>query len=214
MRQIVSSRWSTQRQLQYCRTVRNHALQLGRPTLTRDWRNEAIAPASDIVDEVAVGVRLTQHLSQQRHVDSNGAFFHHDVRPDTPEQLAMTQDGSWLFCQREQDLHGAATDRDRTVAVGQAAPGSVQLKRAEANDVLTWRRMRVVEMHDHRQIPCAFLMISAARSPMTTQGAIVLPLVTFGMIEASAMRSRSMPYTFNWPSTTDVESRPIFAVQA
>jgi hypothetical protein len=39
----------------------------------------------------------------------------------------------------------------------------------------------------------SFLMISAARSPMMTQGAMVLPVVTFGMIEASAMRSPSMP---------------------
>jgi hypothetical protein len=36
-------------------------------------------------------------------------------------------------------------------------------------------------------------MMSAARSPMTTHGAIVLPLGTFGMIEASATRRRSMP---------------------
>lgn len=43
------------------------------------------------------------------------------------------------------------------------------------------------------QMPCAFLMISAARSPITTQGAIVLPLGTLGMIEASAIRNRSMP---------------------
>ena len=39
----------------------------------------------------------------------------------------------------------------------------------------------------------SFRMISAARSPMMTQGAIVLPVVTFGMIEPSAMRSPSMP---------------------
>jgi len=32
-------------------------------------------------------------------------------------------------------------------------------------------------------MPCAFLMISAARSPMTTHGAIVFPLGTLGMIE-------------------------------
>jgi hypothetical protein len=32
-------------------------------------------------------------------------------------------------------------------------------------------------------------MISDARSPMMTQGAIVLPVVTFGAIEPSAIRS-------------------------
>jgi hypothetical protein len=39
----------------------------------------------------------------------------------------------------------------------------------------------------------SFRMISAARSPMMTQGAIVLPVVTFGIIEPSAIRSPSMP---------------------
>jgi hypothetical protein len=34
---------------------------------------------------------------------------------------------------------------------------------------------------------------SAARSPMTTQGAMVLPVVTRGMIEPSAMRRFSIP---------------------
>ena len=55
--------------------------------------------------------------------------------------------------------------------------------------------------------------ISAARSPITTQGAIVLPVVTRGMIDPSAIRRLSIPYTLRLPSTTDMESRPIFAVQ-
>ena len=33
----------------------------------------------------------------------------------------------------------------------------------------------------------------AARSPIITQGAIVFPVVTLGMIEPSAMRKRLMP---------------------
>ena len=47
---------------------------------------------------------------------------------------------------------------------------------------------------------------------MTTQGAMVLPVVTRGRMEASAIRRPSMPWTFNRPSTTEVASRPIFAV--
>jgi len=35
---------------------------------------------------------------------------------------------------------------------------------------------------------CSFRKASAARSPMTMQGAMVLPVVTRGMIEPSAMR--------------------------
>ena len=46
-------------------------------------------------------------------------------------------------------------------------------------------------------------------SPMTTHGAIVFPVVTRGMIEPSAIRSRSMPYTFRSESTTDIASIPI-----
>jgi hypothetical protein len=33
------------------------------------------------------------------------------------------------------------------------------------------------------------------------------------MIDPSAIRRRSIPYTFNAPSTTDMASWPIFAVQ-
>src|SRR5215470_13884457 len=40
---------------------------------------------------------------------------------------------------------------------------------------------------------CSPHMISAARSPTITQGAMVLPVVTRGMIDASAMRRLSMP---------------------
>src|SRR5262245_36536347 len=40
---------------------------------------------------------------------------------------------------------------------------------------------------------CFAFRISAARSPMMTQGAMVLPVVTRGMIDPSAMRRLSMP---------------------
>ena len=40
---------------------------------------------------------------------------------------------------------------------------------------------------------CSSRMISAARSPMITHGAMVLPVVTRGMIDPSAMRRLSMP---------------------
>ena len=41
--------------------------------------------------------------------------------------------------------------------------------------------------------PCSFRSASAARSPMMMQGAMVLPVVTRGMIEPSAMRRFSTP---------------------
>jgi len=47
---------------------------------------------------------------------------------------------------------------------------------------------------------------------MMTQGAIVLPVVTRGRIDPSAIRRLSIPYTLRLASTTDIESRPIFAV--
>jgi hypothetical protein len=40
---------------------------------------------------------------------------------------------------------------------------------------------------------CSFRNTSAARSPMMMQGAMVLPVVTRGMIEPSAMRRFSIP---------------------
>src|SRR5262249_55247056 len=40
---------------------------------------------------------------------------------------------------------------------------------------------------------CSPRMISAARSPTITQGAMVLPVVTRGMIDPSAMRRLSTP---------------------
>src|ERR1700720_1134898 len=63
-----------------------------------------------------------------------------------------------------------------------------------------------------RQMQWAIFSISAARSPMTTHAAIVLPVVTRGIMDASAIRRFLSPYTLSSPSTTDVASRPILAV--
>jgi hypothetical protein len=60
---------------------------------------------------------------------------------------------------------------------------------------------------------CSSRRISPARSPMMTQGAMVLPVVTRGMMEPSAIRRFWIPWTCSLPSTTAMESRPIFAVQ-
>src|SRR5262249_14880085 len=59
---------------------------------------------------------------------------------------------------------------------------------------------------------CSIRSICAARSPMITQGAMVLPVVTRGMIDPSAMRRLSTPYTFRSASTTHISCRPILAV--
>src|SRR5262245_17361010 len=98
-------------------------------------------------------------------------------------------------------------------AVGRRAPdaGTGETHRAEAEPVdgdvsdreLTGGR-RVDRTHDEmllihlcdtavRAIWCSSRMRAAARSPMITQGAIVLPVVTRGMIDASAIRRLSMP---------------------
>lgn len=47
--------------------------------------------------------------------------------------------------------------------------------------------------HSASDSPCCRRIMSAARSPMTTQGAMMLPTVMRGMIEASAIRSPSIP---------------------
>jgi hypothetical protein len=63
--------------------------------------------------------------------------------------------------------------------------------------------LRLASMAD-QAVPCAIRspdrpfaarIMSAARSPMTTHGAMVLPVVIRGMIDASAMRRLSKPYT-------------------
>src|SRR5262249_15742174 len=47
---------------------------------------------------------------------------------------------------------------------------------------------------------CSALRTSAARSPMMTQGAMVLPVVTRGMMDPSAIRSFSIPVIYLLPS--------------
>src|SRR5262244_4160833 len=59
---------------------------------------------------------------------------------------------------------------------------------------------------------CSVRKILAARSPITTHGAIVLPVVTRVMMAASAILRPAIPYTARELSTTDIASRPIFAV--
>src|ERR1700704_4538166 len=58
----------------------------------------------------------------------------------------------------------------------------------------------------------AIFSISEARSPIMMQGAIVLPVVTRGIMEPSAIRRLSIPWTLREPSTTDIASCPILAV--
>jgi hypothetical protein len=59
---------------------------------------------------------------------------------------------------------------------------------------------------------CLAFRISPARSPIMMQGAIVLPVVTRGIMEPSAIRRLSIPWTLREPSTTDIPSCPILAV--
>jgi len=57
------------------------------------------------------------------------------------------------------------------------------------------------------------LIKSAAFSPIMIVGALVLPPIKVGMIEASTTRKASMPWTRSLPSTTAIASSPIFKVQ-
>src|SRR3954449_4756077 len=57
----------------------------------------------------------------------------------------------------------------------------------------------------------ALSTISAAFSPIMIDGALVLPDVSVGMIEASATRRPAMPWTRSWASTTAIGSDPHLA---
>ena len=61
---------------------------------------------------------------------------------------------------------------------------------------------------------CYWRMNAAARSPIMMDGALVLPRVITGMMEASATRSPSMPCTLRRVSTTASRSLPILQVPA
>ena len=52
----------------------------------------------------------------------------------------------------------------------------------------------------------------AALSPIMMQGALVLPEMSFGIIEASAIRKLVIPCTFNSGFTTLIRSVPILHV--
>lgn len=52
-------------------------------------------------------------------------------------------------------------------------------------------------------------MMADPFSPIMIEGAWVLPLMSFGMIEASMTRRPSSPWTRSWVSTTAKSSLPI-----
>src|SRR5207248_4514776 len=58
----------------------------------------------------------------------------------------------------------------------------------------------------------AFSTVSPAFSPIIIDGALVLPDVSVGMIEASAIRRPAIPWTRSWASTTAIGSDPIVQV--
>lgn len=57
------------------------------------------------------------------------------------------------------------------------------------------------------------ISMSAIRSPMITVDAMVLPVETRGMTDASAIDRPSIPWTEREPSTTAIASLPILQVQ-
>ena len=68
----------------------------------------------------------------------------------------------------------------------------------ERTELRLFESQAVVQMRAERDTDdvtnlCSFRKASAARSPMMTQGAMVLPVVTRGMIEPSATRRFSIP---------------------
>ena len=62
------------------------------------------------------------------------------------------------------------------------------------------------------RVAAAASTISAHFSPIMMVGALVLPLVSVGMMEASATRRPAMPWTRSSESTTAIVSAPILQV--
>ena len=67
-------------------------------------------------------------------------------------------------------------------------------------------------MAERQRDSCDSLMKSEQRSPIMTAGAWVLPRMTVGITDVSAMRSPSTPCTRSFGSTTPSAGDPIRAV--
>ena len=105
---------------------------------------------------------------------------------------------------------GSNCDRDMMVAIE---------KLAGRRPALVWHKQSSLDATDLVIIPGGFSYgdylrcgALAARSPIMMEGALVLPLIKVGMMEASATRRPSMPCTFNSLLTTAIGSLPILQV--
>lgn len=83
----------------------------------------------------------------------------------------------------------AAVAEEQTCLQWRAGAG----ERAPVQKAASTPAPAAVPEHSASDSPCCRRIMSAARSPMTTQGAMMLPTVMRGMIEASAIRSPSIP---------------------
>jgi hypothetical protein len=98
-----------------------------------------------------------------------------DLRPDlTSQSVNCIADMGWR------------RDINFTLAFGSGRRGVLSIAHAAV-------QARTERDADDVSNLCSFRSASAARSPMMMQGAMVLPVVTRGMIEPSAMRRFSIP---------------------
>src|ERR1019366_1041622 len=90
-----------------CRWLRSRAI---------NRRDETIASSRRVRDVSHAVMAIAQHLAQARDSHSEAAVAHHQVRPGSNHQLALSNDLARGFCKCDEDIERSTADVDRLTA--------------------------------------------------------------------------------------------------